>query len=56
MLQHLKMAEGASNVGSYFTTMVAVLATITEIATKAATLQHLYLGFIEYNGYSMLRQ
>ena len=37
MLQHLKMAEGASNVGSYHTILVAVLATITEIATMAAT-------------------
>ena len=36
MQQHIKMAEGASNVGSYFTILVAVLATITEIATLAA--------------------
>ena len=37
MLQHLKMAKGAWNVGSYFRTMVAVLATITENATIGAT-------------------
>ena len=34
------------------TILVAVLATITEIATLAAILQYLYFGFIEYNGYS----
>ena len=47
MLQNLKMAKRAWNVGSYFTTLVAVLATITEIATMAATLQHLYFALFD---------